>query len=411
MNPSAIAKLRRTFIAIAMASFVVVIVFMGAAASIANITAVTSQANRTIDAILDAGGDIPNEANFHDGVFHQEASFGLRFFTVTYDDSGEVESVDLSHVASVDLGQALEVAKNAAPPYAIIGLNRYENYLYKDGETADATMTVFLDCSIQISNAHATIMNTVLVCVCAVIVTFISVFFFSNRAIRSEVENAQRQQRFMTNASHELKTPIAVIRANTELSEMMSGETEWTQSTMRQVDRLDGLVRNLMTIVRGVEQGEGDEDLREVDASAVVAEAVDSFRSVAQQAGIGLEDGVAPGVRLRCNPKSIEQLTCLLVDNALKYCDPGGNVLVSFSPARIGHSCTLVVSNDYAAGANVDYQRFFDRFYREDESHGNQQGYGIGLSVAESICTRYHGSIRAAWKAGIISFTCTLKDA
>ena len=69
------------------------------------------------------------------------------------------------------------------------------------------------------------------------------------------------------------------------------------------------------------------------------------------------------------------------------------------------------MTNDFAEGADVDYRRFFDRFYRADESHENQQGYGIGLSVAESICERYHGSIKASWKAGKITFTCVLKDA
>ena len=162
--------------------------------------------------------------------------------------------------------------------------------------------------------------------------------------------------------------------------------------------------------MRGEEQGE-DANLEKTDVSEVVRATVDSFRSMAQQSGLGLEDGIAAGVKLRCNPASIEQLTSLLVDNALKYCDPNGNVLVAFSATRIGHGCTLAVSNDYAAGADVDHHRFFDRFYREDESHENQQGYGIGLSAAESICKRYHGSIRATWKAGIITFTCTLKDA
>ena len=411
MNPSAIAKLRRTFIAIAMASFFVVIVFMGAAASLAAVLAVTDDANGTIDAILDANGDMPRASNFHGRELHEEAIYGLRYFTVTYDNAGEVASVDLSHVASVDRDEAVEVSREAADPNTVVGLSRYENYLYKEGKTDEGTMAVFLDCSIQLSNARASITNTLVACIAAVVITFISVFFLSRRAIQAEVENAQRQQRFMTNASHELKTPIAVIRANTELTEMMSGETEWTQSTMRQVDRLDGLVRSLMIIVRGAEQGEDDGEPVEVDASKVVSDAVDSFQSVARQAGIGLEDGIAEGVRIRCNPKSIEQLTCLLVDNALKYCDAGGNVLVSLTPARIGRGCTLVVSNDYAAGADVDYRRFFDRFYREDESHTNQQGYGIGLSVAESICKRCNGSIRASWKSGIISFTCTLKDA
>ena len=114
---------------------------------------------------------------------------------------------------------------------------------------------------------------------------------------------------------------------------------------------------------------------------------------------------------MNSNEKIIEQLVCLLVDNAIKYCDEGGHIEVRLSAALLGRGCTLVVSNDYEAGNDVDYKRFFDRFYRENEAHENQQGYGIGLSVAESICKSHHGSIKASWKAGVISFTCNLKDA
>jgi signal transduction histidine kinase len=243
------------------------------------------------------------------------------------------------------------------------------------------------------------------------LVTLACVVFFSKRAIRPEIENARRQQQFMTNASHELKTPIAVIRANTEVTEMLSGETEWTRSTISQVDRLEALVGDLMAIIRDQEEASGDSELGEVDVTAVVGKAANSFKSVAQQGGIELSTELAEGVALRGNAATIEQLTCLLMDNAIKYCDAHGTVEVKLAPSLLGRGCTLAISNDYAQGADVDYRRFFERFYREDQSHGNQKGMGIGLPVAQSICERYHGSIKASWKAGRITFTCQLKDA
>ena len=414
MMPNAIAKLRRTFIAIAMASFFVVIAFMGTSVSIANIIVITSDANRTIDAILNAHGDLPNKDDYQDDPFFREAAFGLRYFTVTYDHNGEVVAVDLSHVASISRTDAMEIAQVAADPKTLTSLGRYGTFIYKEGPVEEGSMVVFLDCTIQITNAGETLKNTLIICLMALVVTFVVVFFLSKRAIRPEVENARRQQQFMTNAGHELKTPIAVIRANTELTEMISGETEWTQSTLRQVDRLEGLVGDLMSIVRGEEQAQseaGANGLSDVDVAATVSQAVDSFKSVAQQNGVGLEASIAEGAVVRGNAASIEQLTCLLVDNAIKYCDANGTVGVRVTKPIIGRGFTLAVSNDYAAGANVDYRRFFERFYRADEAHENQQGYGIGLSVAESICKRYHGSIKATWKTGVITFTCTLKDA
>ena len=414
MTPQRIAKMRRTFIAIATASFFVAILFMGVTTFASNVIVVRSQANNTIDAILDAGGNVPTRENYHGEGFQEEASYGLRFFTVSFDNKGNVIDIDVSHVNLIGKEEAIAISEVAADPDRIVGLGQYENYMYKEGPTENGSMVVFLDCSFQLENVNKVTTNTLILTVLALVVAFIAVFAFSKRAIKSEIENANRQQKFMTNASHELKTPIAVIRANTELTEMLSGETEWTQSTLNQVDRLEGLVRDLMTIVRGEERESAEQQLSDIDVAAVVGKAVDSFKGMAQQNGKNLETSLADGVKLRGSEASIEQLTCLLVDNAIKYCDEGGSIDVSLSPGLLGllgHGCTLSVTNDYAEGADVDYRRFFDRFYRADESHENQQGYGIGLSVAESICERYHGSIKASWKAGKITFTCVLKDA
>lgn len=409
MTPQAIAKLRRTFIAIAMVSFFVVIAFVGVTTIVSNVLAVRAQASQTIDAIIDAGGQTPQEENFHAGEFHEEASYGYRFFAVFYDDEGNVVDVNLTNIRSIDYEDAVNAALIASDPSTLTGLGQEGNFFYKEGSVDGGSVLVFLDCSIILSNMWNVIVNTIFFCFIAMLVTFALIVFFSKRAVQTEVQNARRQQEFMTNAGHELKTPIAVIRANTELTEMISGETEWTQSTLRQVDRLDGLVKNLMAIARGEEQAYGDGEIAIVDVTETVTNAVESFKGLASQQGLELKSEVAGDVKLRGFQPTIEQLTCLLVDNAIKYCDDGGCVKVVLSNALLGKGCNLVVSNNFFDGADVNYRRFFERFYREDEAHENQQGYGIGLSVAESICNRYHGTIKANWKNGVISFTCVLK--
>ena len=111
---------------------------------------------------------------------------------------------------------------------------------------------------------------------------------------------------------------------------------------------------------------------------------------------------------MEAEPNQISQLTALLVDNAIKYCDDGGEITVELS--QKGRYIRLIVSNSYAEGANQDYRRFFDRFYREDEAHTQGRGgYGIGLSIAEGLMEQYRGSIDVSWKDGVISFTCTFK--
>lgn len=227
------------------------------------------------------------------------------------------------------------------------------------------------------------------------------------------IENSRRQQSFITNASHELKTPLAVIRSNTELMEMLDGPSEWTASTLKQVDRLDSLIQNLVMIARSQEQ-ENSREAAEIDVSALVKDTAEPFAAVAANDQKAFSMDLEPDVRIVANESSIQTLTGVLVDNAIKYCDENGSVTVRTSSDKKGRTAVIQVSNSYAEGRTVDYSRFFERFYREDESHhtesGEKKGFGIGLSIAQNICSLYHGDIAAGWKDGQITFTCRLSS-
>ena len=176
---------------------------------------------------------------------------------------------------------------------------------------------------------------------------------------------------------------------------------------MRQVDRMTGLIQNLVMITRAQEQ-DNRQDRVETDISKAVQETVHTFAPVAAQDGKKLETDIPDGLSMLAEEGQIRQLVSLLVDNAIKYCDAGGTIQVSLS--RKGRNgMRLVVSNNYAAGKDVDFSKFFERFYREDKSHNQDKGgYGIGLSIAENLVAQYHGSIRAEFHDGVISFICTL---
>ena len=241
------------------------------------------------------------------------------------------------------------------------------------------------------------------------ILAFVIIRIFSNFAIRPEIRNAENQKKFITNASHELKTPLAVIRANTELEMMMHGEDEWNRSTMNQVDRMTGLIQNLVMIARADEKA-NKEDMAETDVSKVVSDTADTFLPVATQSGKSMRKEISEGVTMLTNEAHIRQLVSLLVDNAIKYCDDGGEIGVLLS--QKGKGVRIEISNSYAEGGSQDYSRFFDRFYRQDESHNiDKGGYGIGLSIADSLVRRYKGKIDVSWKDGVISFVCVLKGA
>ncbi len=280
-------------------------------------------------------------------------------------------------------------------------------YYLKKYRDDGSVIIAFLDSSSQIYSNHRLMYSVLSLTGFFVIVTFILVYILSYKAIQPEIKNIVTQKRFITNASHELKTPLAVIRANTEMQEILNGESEWTQSTLNQVDRLNGLIQNLVMITRAQEKEEGIERV-EVNVSELVSETCKAYLPVATQSDKTMEFNIPDNIVMIANDVQIRQLTTLLLDNAVKYCDVNG--LITAALSKKGKGIQLVVSNSFKDGKNVDYSKFFERFYRQDEAHSiDKEGYGIGLSIAESLVEQYNGSIGASWKNGTVSFVCVLR--
>lgn len=348
-----------------------------------------------------------------------DSYYTTRYFAVLFDENETVSVIKTSHIAYIDEEQAEEYARIALDrPFRFGNFGRY--YYYCADRESGGTIVVYLDRTEQLS-----LMRRVLISVLSILGfgTFLSFFIMrllSKGFVRTEMENVEKQKQFITNASHELKTPLAVIKANTEMQEMMDGESEWSQSTLRQVDRMTGLIGNLVQIARAQEMTDGE--LAPTDIAAAVSETADSFAPVAASDGKKLEKEIPDSLVIKSSDSSMRQLTSLLVDNAIKYCDDGGTIKVELARSRRG--AVLTVSNDYAEGANVDYTRFFERFYRQDEAHTilagtvagssegssgertGKSGYGIGLSIAESLVKSMKGSIDVSWDRGRILFTC-----
>ena len=348
-----------------------------------------------------------------------DSYYTTRYFAVLFDESETVSLIKTSHIAYIEEEQAEEYARIALDrPFHFGNFGRY--YYYCADRESGGTIVVYLDRTEQLS-----LMRRVLISVLSILGlgTFMSFFIMrllSKGFVRTEVENVEKQKQFITNASHELKTPLAVIKANTEMQEMMDGESEWSRSTLRQVDRMTGLIGNLVQIARAQEMTDGE--LAPTDIAAAVSETADSFAPVAASDGKKLEKEIPDSLVTKSSDSSMRQLTSLLIDNAIKYCDDGGTIKVELTRSRRG--AVLTVSNDYAEGANVDYTRFFERFYRQDEAHTisagtvtgssegssgertGKSGYGIGLSIAESLVKSMKGSIDVSWNKGRILFTC-----
>ena len=351
----------------------------------------------------DVFGAEDSEADSADNI---ENSYYLPYFVVLYDAEGTVIEVKSNHMEGLTAEEAVSLSDWALTSF--LKLDQYGNYYYQVRSTDDGgQMVIFLNAESQVQSTSRLLYSALIMTGLAACVMLFFVWIFSMRAIAPFIRNADLQQQFITNASHELKTPLAVVKANTEMQEILTGENEWTQSTLRQVDRMNVLIQNLVSITRSQENNAPERS--EMDISAVVREIADTYLPVAQQSGKLLETETPAQVRMTASDAEIRQLTTLLLDNAVKYCDENGTIRVRLS--QKGRETILSVSNSFAEGKNVDYGRYFERFYRGEESHTieGQSGFGIGLSIAESIAASYRGSIRAEWKDGDIRFICTLK--
>lgn len=456
MTEHEIKKIQNRFIMTSTLTLFCVMLIMGGFIYLFGTITIRNEAQQIMRYIVENDGDLPkpdtiqdNEEESHDSDSDEEDTddpsftetmewslqsiFGVgdffgetpdsyyttRYFAVLFDESETVSLIKTSHIAYIEEEQAEEYARIALDrPFHFGNFGRY--YYYCADRESGGTIVVYLDRTEQLS-----LMRRVLISVLSILGlgTFLSFFIMrllSKGFVRTEVENVEKQKQFITNASHELKTPLAVIKANTEMQEMMDGESEWSQSTLRQVDRMTGLIGNLVQIARAQEMTDGE--LAPTDIAAAVSETADSFAPVAASDGKKLEKEIPDSLVTKSSDSSMRQLTSLLIDNAIKYCDDGGTIKVELTRSRRG--AVLTVSNDYAEGANVDYTRFFERFYRQDEAHTisagtvtgssegssgertGKSGYGIGLSIAESLVKSMKGSIDVSWNKGRILFTC-----
>lgn len=227
--------------------------------------------------------------------------------------------------------------------------------------------------------------------------------FWSKKIFRPVAESYDKQKRFITDASHEIKTPLTIIDANTEVIEMMSGESEWTKNTRDQVKRLTSLTNQMVALSRLDENPEPREKV-EFDLSDTVYEVIDYFASLSEVKGRKINADIQEGVRFTGDENSIRQLISILVDNAMKYAV--GDAGVDVSLKRDGRKICFVLRNLTDGMEAGDQKVLFERFYRPDSSRNSETGgSGIGLSLAKSIVESHKGKITALCdEKGYITF-------
>lgn len=420
-----IKRLRRKFIIMATIG---VLVVLGGALGLINTIAymrMHQQVMSVLTYIIHNDGAVPQKIGGDDGSFFSDPSwteetpefaYQIRFFSVLVNADGYAQHIDIQHIASFSEKEAIEYARTTVSEARESGKSQgffkknRASYAYMIKHNGDGSfLIVILDCTRDVAAVTSFMRYSLWFGVICVVLYVIILAAMCNVAIRPFVRNMENQKRFITNAGHELKTPIAIISANAEAIEMLNGQSQWTDSILKQVRRLSNLIQDLIMLSKMGERSQVDLVITDVDLSETVHSVADSFQQLAIDAEKTLTTAIADGVHVKGDSKCLYELVNILVDNAVKYCDDKGTIDVSLRRARLGKGAVVAVTNTYADGANVDYSRFFERFYRGDTSHNSQKaGYGIGLSMAEELTKLMGGKINVSYKAQRITFTVRL---
>ena len=408
-------KLKIRFILLASAAIVCILLTMIAVLNYVRFLQTNGEIQAVLNILSANNGDFPSVEETAESLQNDRITidtiYQYRYFSVVYNEDKTLYSTNLDHLSNLSKEQALSYANKVIKNSRSSGVFKVGGQFYSYQITQDSKtkryLLVVLDSTNYLESRNDFFWLSIQLCFYSFIFFVLVVSGFSNFAIRPYIKNYENQKRFITNAGHELKTPLAIISANTELQELMTGENEWTESTKDQVKRLSNLINQMVVLARLEEQP--DVTLVDVNFSEVVKKVAGNFKSVIEKAGKKYEIKLQEDIHVKATEDELYELVSILIDNACKYCDEDGQIFVTLTKAKRGKRARLTVANSYADGKNVDYSRFFDRFYREDESHNQKQpGYGIGLSMAESLVRIFKGRIWVSYKKGLIGFTVLL---
>lgn len=393
-----IRKLKRKFVLLSMTSLLVLLVVIVAGMNLLNYRSVVEEADAILLVLSQNKGMFPEPDGRPDRKmspkFSPETPYESRFFSVFYDGTGLAVNVDVRKIASVSREDAVSLADSVLEKG---GLNGFAGaYRYTVDSAASGTQVTFLDCGRRLDAFRQFLISSVFMSVLGFGIVFAVILILSGRIIRPIAEAYEKQKRFITDAGHEIKTPLTIINANVDILELELGEKNESLADIKgQTQRLKSLTEDLVMLSR-MEEAEDKLQKIEFPISEVVSEAAGAFHALAVSENKEFVCNVEPMLTLSGNDKSIRQLVSIFLDNALKYSPAGSKIELTL--ARQGRTIRLSVSNATDFDLEPEQlEHIFDRFYRTDSSRNSETGgHGIGLSVAKAIVTAHRGRIVAA---------------
>ena len=390
-----IKQLKKRFVILVTVSVsLVLLIILG----VTNIVSYNNTMNKIDADILGAVADInynPQGGNLpgQQGNIVPDVNGNLnRVFIANIGEDGEIESVNIEYYTIITEEQAREIAQSALDNNDSEGIENDYKYLYNEEQGT----IFFLDCRVELETINNFILISIIVFFAGVLLVVGIALVLMRPAIEPIVESYNKQKAFITDASHELKTPLTIIETNTELTEMECGESKWTRNSHKQIERLRKLTNDLVMLAR-MDEENNNTVYKEIDMSDLVNEVIMGYDPVCVASNKKLSFNVEPDVKIMGNDEEIGKLLNILLDNAVKYSSANGTIDVTLS--KNGRKKNLTVSNSVDNIAEGGHNEVFERFYRSDKSRNSETGgQGIGLSIAKAIVNKHKGKISAESK-------------
>lgn len=415
-----IKKLRWKFIAVAMISIIVVLMAIIGTITLINYNKTVDNIDKVLTVLVDNNGKF-DDLDFGDdnlentdgnnnkdnlnhqkdhGEFTKETPYWTRFFSVKFTNSNPDPAVDTSMIASVSKEEAIDMAKETIDSNSMIGF--YGAYRYKVKIADDFKLVVFVDCTKKMRSIRYFVFTGTWISLVGIIAVFIIVFIFSKIVFNPVKRTYDKQKRFVTNAAHELKTPLTIISANNELIDAQYNSLDETQAIDKQVKKLTIMINNL-TLLSKLDEEDKNVDLKEkVDLTKLSNDLIEPFKVIFESRNIKFNYFVDDNCYIKGNTNLISQLLSLLIDNANKY----ALTYINFEVRIVGKGVELKTSND----ADIDEKNpnlLLERFYRNDKARGKIEGSGIGLSVVNEIVKLHKGTIKLNASNNV--YSCVIK--
>lgn len=390
-----IKKLRIKLIAASMASLFLVLFVIGGIVGVLNYKKIVNDADHILEVLEENAGKFPpkftGDRKGERPKMSLEIPYESRYFSVLLDENGNVILTDTSKIVSVDTEKAIEYASEIWERKTEKGF--LDEYRYWKCSYNGEVRIIFLDCRRQLDNFQNFLLTTFGVSSIGLFAVFVLMVYLSARIVKPFSDNYEKQKRFITDAGHELKTPLTVIEADTEILEMDFGENEWLLDIQGQTKRLEDLTNALVMLSR-VEEGTNREMKIELPLSDIVEEVCHAFQAPAKVQGKSLNSTITSMISMKGDEKAIRGLITILLDNAVKYTNENGYISVGLEKKK--NRIYLSVFNTTEHISKEQISHLFDRFYRTDSSRNSQTGgYGLGLSIAAATVESHRGKFIA----------------